>query len=71
MMFRVCSAICQGEKQQLSLEFAGRSPEDGALLSQAQESRSQSRASARILCADPWEFIVPRSDHVDLFAPYM
>ena len=33
--------------------------------------KAMSRASARILCADPWEFIVSRSDHVDLFAPYM
>ena len=34
-------------KQQLSLELVGHSPEDGAFLSQASESRSQSRASAR------------------------
>ena len=58
------------KKQQLSLELAGRYPEDGSLLSQAQESRSQSRASASMLCVAPWEFIVLRSDHVDLFAPY-
>ena len=71
IMFRVRSAICQGEKQRLSLELAGRSPEDGALLSQAQESRSQSRASAHILCVPSWEFIVSCPDHVDLFATYM
>ena len=32
-------------KQQLSLELVGHSPEDGAFLSQAPESRSQLRAS--------------------------
>lgn len=57
------------KKQQLSLELAGHSPEDGASLSQAPESRSQSRASASMLCVAPWEFIVSRADLVDLFAP--
>ena len=57
------------KKQQLSLELAGHSPEDGASLSQAPESRSQSRDSASMLCVAPWEFIVSRADLVDLFAP--
>ena len=57
------------KKQQLSLELAGHSPEDGASLSQAPESRSQSRASASMLCVAPWEFIVSRTDLVDLLAP--
>ena len=57
------------KKQQLSLELAGHSPEDGASLSQAPESGSQSRASASMLCVAPWEFIVSRTDLVDLFAP--
>ena len=56
-------------KQQLSLELVGHSPEDGAFLSQAPESRSQFRASASLLCVAPWEFIVSRADFVDLFAP--
>ena len=55
LMFRVRFVICQGEKQRCSLEPAGRSPEDGALLSQAQESRSQSRASASIFCVPSGE----------------
>ena len=71
LMFRVRFVICQGEKQRFSLEPAGRSPEDGALLSQAQESRSQSRASASILCVPSGEFIVFCPDHVDLSASYI
>ena len=71
LMFRVRFVICQGEKQRFSLEPAGRSPEDGALLSQAQESRSQSRASASILCVSSGEFIVFCPDHVDLSASYI
>ena len=56
-------------KQQLSLELVGHSPEDGAFLSQAPESRSQFRASASMLCVAPWVFTVSRADLVDLFAP--
>ena len=46
-------SLVRVKKQQLSLELAGRSPEDGAFLSRAQESRSQSRASQSMLCVAP------------------
>jgi hypothetical protein len=65
LLFRVSSAICQGEKQRFSLERAGRSPEDDALLSQAQESRSQSRASASIFCVPSGELIAARCKNLN------